>query len=398
LSRRLSIILALTVLMSVVGNGVAFAQPSYQAKITELNYPRAVGVNSPANIKVKIYYSFLPAVTVQTRVKLLELDTNNQLSVSQIEFLEGSNIRPFDFVVSAPGVGKIWMLRALVEYKVGYTWTTDADEGSKDFQIEVKGEFKLELQGLPSNSWVSIDLSNQTVGPSGIFTVTLPAGTHNVEVPKIAYVSSLTRQVFKEWKGGYPTPSRSVVLEADATLYLAYETQHFLSLRSDVTANLNGQDWYKESLSATISITPTAIRESDFLGVLGVSRVFDCWLREDGTTIRQPTTLITVDRPQTIHAKWKTDYGSLYMLMAIAAVAIVVIIAFLLMKSRRRPPPPKPLITGTSFGVPLRPSSAQVAPPLLLRVQPVRAKKFCMQCGAEMDPAAVRCPTCGREL
>jgi len=382
---------ALFILM-ILGSSAVVAQ-YYQAKIGDLSYPSSVRVRDRVDIKVSVRYSLVPSV-IQVRVTLSELETGKTLAVKTAEHLEGSGERPFDFAERAPEIAKIWRLRVEVQYKVSYTWTNDDEGWFRDFSIEVKGlDFNLELQGLVPSSWVLVGSTNQTVGSSGTFATTLAAGTHIVEVAGTVRVGPGTRRVFKEWKDGYPSNSRAIVLSTDTTLYVAYETQYFLSLDSDEReVRAIGSGWYKEGSTVTISLDSTEIQAKGILGVLGARRIFDRWIGDDYQTIAlTASAAVMMDRPQTVRAKWRTDYGYVYVNMGISTAVVIVVVAVLLMISRRRPPPPRPIITGTSYGVPLRP-----VPPLL-RAPPVREKKFCMHCGAEMAPAAAKCPACGRE-
>jgi len=400
LNKQLLINSALIVAVMILGSGVVVvdAQQSYSAKITNVSsYPPTVKVKGYASIRIDIQYSFPPATPVSTRVRLFEADTNKLLK-EDIKILEGQGTRTFDFSQETPELPREWGLKAEVHYLVGYAWLL-LDE--RPFSIQVKGDFTLQIHGLPLGvGWVLVDSAQQTVGPSGIFVMTLSTGTHTVEVPRehVEPLKKRTRQIFKEWKDiGFPLNSRDIVMEEDKIFYLAYETQHNLLLQSDVVVELgqtNSDGWYREGSSAEISLRSTEVPESGLLGVLGVRRVFDYWMMEDGRTIPLSRTSVVMTQPQTIRAKWKTDYGYLYVSLGIVTAIVVAIVAILLIRSRRRPPPSRPLITGTSFGVPLRP--APVAPPLL-RVQPVRERRFCTQCGAEIDAAARRCPSCGRE-
>lgn len=398
LNRQLSVASILTIALVILASSITTAQPRYQAKIRDQPlFPPTVRVKDHVSIQVNVWYSFPPAVPVPTRVSLLEADTGKVLDVSPPEPLEGEETRPFGLSTFAPAFAKVWLLRVQVQYQVGYTWTNDAEGWFRDFSIEVKGlDFKLELQGLVPNSQILVDSTSQAVASSGTFATTLAAGTHVVELAGTVEVSPGTRRVFKEWKDGYQSNSRQVTLSADTTLYVTYETQYFLSLDSREKVTLVGQGWYKEGSTATISLTPTEVQVEGILGLLGARRMFDRWVGDDYQTIAHaPSAAVMIrDRPQTARAEWRIDYGYVYISMGIMTAVIIAIIAILLMISRRKPPPPRPIITGTSYGVPLRP--APVVPPLL-RVQPARERKFCTQCGAEMDAAARRCPACGRE-
>jgi len=403
LNRQLPVGSILIIALVILGSSITAAQPWYQAKIRDQPlFPPTVRVNDHVSIQVIVWYSFPPAVPVPTRVRLLEVEATTGkalgvLDASPPEPLEGEETRRFSLSTFAPAFAKLWLLRVQVQYQVGYTWTNDAEGWFRDFSIEVKGlDFKLELQGLVPNSQILVDSTSQAVASSGTFATTLAAGIHVVELAGTVEVSPGTRRVFKEWKDGYQYNSRQVTLSTDTTLYVTYETQCFLSVDSREKVTLVGQGWYKEGSTATISLDPTEVQVEGILGLLGARRMFDRWIGDDYQTIaRTPSAAVMIrDRPQTVRAEWRTDYGYVYINMGIMTAVIIVIIAVLLMISRRKPPPPRPIITGTSYGVPLRP--APVVPPLL-RVQPVRERKFCTQCGAEMDAAARRCPACGHE-
>jgi len=384
-------ILAIAIAVMILGTGVVTAQAP-EAKIISVTYPLSpVRPGESFNVGVTISYSF--SVTSRTNVTIQDVATGYGLG-SKDEYLDRSGQKSYYFPLTAPGVAKEWRLRALVEYTAMGIWTHDKEDWYKEFTITVRGDFSLVIQGVV-DSWVFVDSMNSTVGSSGVFSTTLAVGMHSIEVPKIIYVSSGTRRVFKEWKDGHASNSRTILLSVDTTLYVLYETQHFLFVGSDVSVTLGGQGWYKEGDSATIFLDPTEVPVEGMSGLLGVRRTFAYWTEDHLPIGGISRTSVTVERPKMIWARWRTSYDRSYVNLGIVTTVVVAILAVFVVRSRRRPPPPRPIITGTTYGVPLR---APTAPPLpLLRVQPVREKKFCTQCGAEMDVSAVRCPACGRQ-
>lgn len=252
------------------------------------------------------------------------------------------------------------------------------------------------------NSWVGIDANNRTLDSSGVFVITVPYGKHSIEVPQTVRLGADTIRVFKQWSDGYPSSSRDIDIQGDVTYYLVYEAQYLLSLRSELGAKLTGRGWYKEGSTAMISIDPKEISEQGILGILGAKRAFESWVDDNGETLANtPTATIVMNHPYNIQAKWRLVEDEMYLRLGIIAAVIFVVLAVLLLLSRRKPPPSKPMITGTTFGVPIRPVTTHgVSPrqaPILLRVPLIGERKFCMHCGASIDSAATRCTSCGRE-
>jgi len=401
LRRHLSILLCALIVLMILSGGEAAAQ-AFQAKISNVVYSSTVKVGSRVDIKVVIKYSFPQAVKVPVRVSLLDVDTGGILSARPVEELDGDGQRPYDFSESAPDVTKTWKLKAIVESRYMYAYEFTRDD-EREFSIEVRSrDSSLELRGLPPNSWVRIGANNLTVGSSGILGMVLSPGKHSVEIPREVKLAPDKMQVFKQWADGYPTTSRDIVLETDMAYFLVYETWYLLSLQSELETTLKGKGWYKEGTPAIISVDPREIPEKGFLGILGAKRIFDSWVRDDGENlVGSPSATIVMDRAYVVQARWKLVYDEVYLRLGIIAIVIFIIIAVLLMMSRRKPLPLKPMITGTTYGVPMRSSVSHGAPsrptPVLLRPPPIREKKFCMHCGAAMESAATRCQSCGRE-
>jgi hypothetical protein len=145
----------------------------------------------------------------------------------------------------------------------------------------------------------------------------------------VIYINSLTRAIFTKWEDGTSTLIRHVSLDSNATLIAVYRKQYFVNATSPY-AHVRGSGWYDENSTAAILLQPSMISEA---GVFFLN-----WTRDSADP--QPRTILFVNSPKTIEARWET-IGKLnesdYFDALVAILPSVAIFAILLIFSLRLP-------------------------------------------------------------
>jgi len=182
-----------------------------------------------------------------------------------------------------------------------------------------------------------------------------------------------TRYLFIEWSDGGKDTSRKITVTRSESYTAKYKTQYELTIESE-HGSPQGSGWYDSGATATFSVI-SPIPVSGFMGTLGAKIIFDRWSGDSRATTEKAT--ISIDSPKKVVAVWRTDYTQAYIILG-AIIAVVAVLGVVLFMKMRKvvpaplPPPPPPPPTAA-----------------------VPAKKYCMQCGAEMPADAVKCPKCG---
>ncbi len=181
---------------------------------------------------------------------------------------------------------------------------------------------------VPVNVAVSIDGVKLPPGPAQVPVV---LGDHNITVPTIAQVDTMTRQVFDHWgDDGSTDPYRTVLITNDTNFEAVYVTQHLLTIEGPQLTS-EGAGWYDESAAATFSVQAVEPMSGP-LGLLGGKLKFQGWY-ENGTLLTDQTSgTIRMNTPHTITAIWQTDYS----LPAAVLVGIVILLAFAYLVAHRR--------------------------------------------------------------
>jgi hypothetical protein len=151
-------------------------------------------------------------------------------------------------------------------------------------------------------------------------------------------------------------------------LVAVYKIQYLLKVVSDL-GDPQGEGWYDAGSEATVSVDSPQ-PDTGLLGSLGARKVFEEWSGD--LTSDSGTTIIKMDGPKTVEAKWTTDNSQPYMILGGIGVVVVVVIilAFLLMRRKRAP--------ASTYGVPSPAYAAPSPPPPPARARP----PFCESCGS----------------
>jgi hypothetical protein len=148
-------------------------------------------------------------------------------------------------------------------------------------------------------------------------------------VPDLVDSGTGVRYVFASWNvDGNRVNARSISVKVDnpQVAEAMYITQYYLDVQS-VRGNPQGSGWYDSDSEAAISV------ESPVGSI--VRQVFVKWSGVSSEYVRDLH--ITVDRPRTVTAEWRTDYTQLYILIAgILLVGLVAAVVIILVLRRQR--------------------------------------------------------------
>lgn len=146
-----------------------------------------------------------------------------------------------------------------------------------------------------------------------------PGSVHDLGILPLLDTGNGTRYIFTSWNDGDDSDSRII---SDGGAYTAnYLTQYQLLIKSEY-GEPEGQGWYDEDSTATISAPPIE-------GMI-VRHAFTGWSGDfAGAT---PTATLTVNSPMAVTANWRTDYTQLYILIA----GLIVLVAIPIVIRRRR--------------------------------------------------------------
>lgn len=141
------------------------------------------------------------------------------------------------------------------------------------------------------------------------------------------------RYYLKGWTDGTNTASGFTV-DGNVSLSAVYAKQYLVSVISSVGSTY-GSRWYIAAGTADIGVKPTSIEANGILGVLGVRFTFIGWEGDyTGTPRLDGSSLITVNAPMKIHAKWQVNPGVI--LPASVVVIVVGFVGFSTLSSRRK--------------------------------------------------------------
>jgi len=244
------------------------------------------------------------------------------------------------------------------------------------FRVSVTDKVQLTVRAQDS---VSLIVDGVPQNPGKVFLEVYP-GTHSLSAPATVDVNPGERLRFDHWSDGSTDARRTVTLNDDTQFDATYVKQFLLTVTSPY-GNATGTGWYDEGDTATFSVvTPQPM--SGLYGLLGGKYVFDHW--SEGSTATAPTATLTMDKPGTVKAGWRTDYAMPYVVIGAIAAAVAIVVVLLAMRKRRRPE----TVAATASPQPI--PQASIAPP-----PAVAADKFCMNCGATLPAHATFCNKCG---
>jgi len=266
-----------------------------------------------------------------------------------------------------------------------YNLCVDADSGDQPVTIFVSDKVTLAVS-IPSQ--VSLTLDGIPQG-SGVMSLRLLPGTHEISVPAMVQLDSTSRLVFIGWSDGSNQTTRAFDLEADTVITGNYVTQYLISAPSDSTLQAG---WYDDAAVVQLSLSQTPLNEYRVL-----TGGFDGWFNNGRLVSKSPTASFIVDGPVNLTVRWNyLPYLSPFLI-----VFIVVAILYLskekalkmLKDSKKRKSRPKPAAVT---------SETQSHVDSALEDIPTRSYKpietgevKCRHCGAEVPPGRFICDKCG---
>jgi len=129
------------------------------------------------------------------------------------------------------------------------------------------------------------------------------------------------RYVFNGWlNNGIRTDSGSFIVIQDLNLVANYKEQYFLNIESEF-GMIRGAGWYDSGSRAIISVTPTSISLTGFLGQVGLKEDFTGWSGDHNEI--SPTSSLTMNSPKKVVANWSINFGLI--LPTLFAVAIMTV-------------------------------------------------------------------------
>ena len=174
---------------------------------------------------------------------------------------------------------------------------------------------------VPASGVVSVDGVQQPPGPA---TVAVALGQHNVTVPPIIQVDSMTRLRFDHWSDGSIGTTRTILVTGNTSLGANYVTQYLLTL-SGAGPTATGAGWYDANTTATFSANPYETMTGPF-GAIGIRLKFQGWY-ENRKLLAELSGTILMDKPYTLTAAWQVDYFiPATIILGITAIAITYVV------------------------------------------------------------------------
>jgi len=261
--------------------------------IQSMNSPHKVQPGTIFTIEANVTYTSTSTITAG--LVAYNRYSNETASVAAFD-LTGSAARTVPLVV--PPISNSSQGSYLVSLLVmeGEKWFRVGSPALVD--VVVSDSVILTLESNISDFTVLIDGHPQTLPSSGISQFEVSRGTHLVQVAPVVPVNEAARFVFTRWGDGTDLLDRLVFVEDATTLALFYRTQYLVSASSPYGL-VQGSGWYDEHSVARVLVQPVMIDREHI--------VFDHW--EGASSDAYPVTLVSVDSPTIVEARWKS-FGS----------------------------------------------------------------------------------------
>lgn len=261
--------------------------------IESMYYPHRVQQGAIFTIEANVTYTSTSTITAGLVV--YDRYRNETASVAKFD-LTGPAARTVPLVmppISNSSQGS-YVVSLLV--REGEKWFRVGSQALVD--VEVSDSIILTLESNISDFTVLIDGHPQTLPSSGIAQFEVSRGTHLVQVVPVIPVNETARFVFTQWGDGEDLLDRLLFIEDATTLTLFYRTQYLVSASSSYGL-VQGSGWYDEHSVARVLVQPVMTDREHI--------VFDHW--EGASSDAYPVTLVSVDSPITVDARWKS-FGS----------------------------------------------------------------------------------------
>jgi hypothetical protein len=304
-----------------ISSGV-ISEPQPFLELDRIIFPSDVLAGQEFTISVSVVYSCRQRTMMNVGVYNYNSDV---MMDPRVVFLEGNGSKSFLFYTRAPlGEGNL-EFEALLRYWHLGGWVYRNETLHRRFSIRVSEQaIERRVQVvimLPQTAGSSetIKWSGAEVKPdqSGIVRISAEAGRYLVEIPQRIYVANNTRLNFLRWHDGSRSNPRTIEIEKDVILTPEYETEHYLSVTSEV-GEVSGGGWYPNGSTATFSATLSFMEYTR--GFVPQEYKFMRWSGDSDaeTTVAQ----VKMTSPKTVKALWKTDVTPSIIILASAAIIV----------------------------------------------------------------------------
>jgi ribosomal protein L40E len=374
-----------------------FVQPS-TAQIEKLGYLRVMAqypVQVPRSytfqVNVTVEYAFRDYYEISAAIYQGARGTfGSALWEGQVERLIDVGEKTYNVQLTSPAEEGQWLLTGYAFFHNASTpvYFTDQERGPGfvEMNIKVADNAKLTLRASHGNMAVSVDGTSFTTDQNGILVRELKVLTrHSIEAPENVSMTEGWRALFLSWNGTDHENPKTMLVRDDLSLTVDYQDEFRLDAVSEV-AQVSGTGWYDAGMVANFSV-PLLVPQEGIGGLVGIRWKFTSWSGDIASTDHSES--VVMNRPYRVVANYVADYEQLYYFIIGAAVLVVAAVAaFLGLRKTRKPleqPTEQP--TEQPSEEPSEKSAEETAPTV---------RKFCVFCGANIDPDAKFCSKCGK--
>jgi hypothetical protein len=412
-TKNVVIICFLLVLMAA-----GFVQPSI-AQIEKLGYLRVMAqypVQVPRSytfqVNVTLEYAFRDYFEISAAIYQGARETfGSALWEGQVERLIDVDEKTYNVQLTSPAEEGQWLLTgyAFFHNASSTTYFTDQERGPGfvEMNIKVADNVELTLRTSHGNMAVSVDGTSFMTDQNGILVRELKILTsHSIEAPENVSMTDDWRALFLSWNGTDQENPKTILVRNDLSLTVDYRDEFRLDVVSEV-AQASGTGWYDAGTVANFSV-PLSVPQQGVGGLVGMRWKFTRWSGDMASTDHSES--VVMNRPYRVVANWVTDYEQLYYFIIGAAVLIVAAVAaFFGLRITRKPSeqsleqPPEPPSEQSLEQPPEPPSEQPLEQPSeepseesAEETAAPTVRRFCVFCGANMDPDAKFCSKCGK--
>jgi len=222
------------------------------------------------------------------------------------------------------------------------SWKNQVWFASKEFPLNIGPRWpKLQLTytepyltimtPFPNLSLIVDDSTFQT-DANGVFQAPFAWGAHHVRVPDALLSGNGIRMGFRGWSDNNTQNDRIITLGNNLTLRVSYQKEFMLQTSSPY-GSMTGSGWYFKDSTVNVSVQPTVVPFSGWLGLLGARHVFDHFAEACETS--EPTCSVRMDNAKVVIAIWRDDY-TVPVLLALVIIGFATFAELILRPSRKR--------------------------------------------------------------
>ena len=265
------------------------------AKIVNLDYPHHALSGTTFPVTVIAQYSEKVGIDIGI------WDAENGAVVQSISIpLRDIGPISFTFNLTAPtGTGE-WRLLAITRIWWLNAWYQDPLEGSKPFTVSISGTTTVSLTASVTPLSISLDGVNYTVSNLHPVNLSVAPGIHRLDAMSVVPGNVGERFVFVGWSDGTTSNPRLVTIAHDLNLTAIYDTECYLSVKSD-HGEIIGAGWYPAGSNATFAVVSTP-NSPVSLGPLGENYEFVGWSGDSNSS--EALASVVMDGPRNVEARW----------------------------------------------------------------------------------------------